>query len=359
MAAQSPSKPVRFGLLGAGLVAPFHARSIRATEGCELVAVADGDAERAGRIAKEFHCRPCSSLDELLADESIEVINILTPNHLHRDAAIAAARAGRHVLTEKPPAMSLADTDAMIAAADGAGVKLGVVLQVRVRQPVLAMRQAIAQGRFGRLLRGDAQMKWYRSADYYHSDPWRSQRRSGAGVTIQHAFHYIDLLQYIMGPVAEVQARMTNLSHPDVQLEDTLSAFVTYASGAEGSLLASTSLWPGIGLRIEIHGEKGTAIMVDESMEVWRFKEERPGDEQIARVGRKNMTAAAGGPADFDFADHQVVIEAMARAVRGGGEPIITASSARHTVEIALGMYLSAKEGRSVKLPLADECGVW
>src|SRR5438105_3625249 len=115
---RSPSDgTVRFGLLGAGLVAPFHARAIRAADGCELVAVADNNAERAARVAAEFDCGACATLDDLLSDANIQVINILTPNHLHRDAAIAALRAGKHVLVEKPPAMSLADTDAMIQAA--------------------------------------------------------------------------------------------------------------------------------------------------------------------------------------------------------------------------------------------------
>ncbi|MCE9591112.1 MAG: Gfo/Idh/MocA family oxidoreductase [Planctomycetes bacterium] len=349
---------VRFGLLGAGLIAPFHARAIRAAAGCELVAVADMNGERAGKIAAEFGCRACATLDDLLADKSIDVVNILTPNHLHRDAAIAAANAGRHVLTEKPPAMSLADTDAMIAAAQKAGVKLGVVLQCRVRGAIRAMREALAQERFGRVLRADAQMKWYRSTEYYRSDPWRSSRRSGAGVTIQHAFHYIDLLHYLMGPVASVRATMSNVTHPDVDLEDTLSATLGYANGAQGSVFATTALWPGCDVRIELHGENGTAVMVGERMETWKFRDERAGDEAVRNMGR-GVKTAAGGPADFDFADHQTVIEGMARVVREGVDPLITAASARGTLEVALAMYQSARTDREVVLPMTDESGVW
>jgi predicted dehydrogenase len=341
------------------LVAPFHARSIRAVEGCELVAVADQNRDRARRIADEYGCHALASLDELLADKTIHVINVLTPNHLHRDAAVAAMRAGKHVLVEKPPAMSLADTDAMIAAAEQAGVKLGVVLQSRVRHAIQAIRKAIEAGCFGRLLRGDCMMKWFRTQEYYHSDPWRSERRSGAGVTIQHAFHYIDLLQYLMGPVAEVEARMSNLTHRDVKLEDTLSAFLNYASGAEGAVIASTALWPGCDVRIEVHGESGTAIMAGERMELWRFREERPEDEAIRSIGRKQIGTAASGPADFDFAEHKLVIEGMASAVRDGGDPLIPDRDARHSLEIALAMYQSAKTQRPVRLPLADERGVW
>ncbi len=355
----SEGTTVGFGLLGAGLIAPFHAKSIQAADGCELIAVADLDRDRAAKCAEAFGCQAVASLDELLNDERIDVICILTPNHLHCDAAVAAAQAGKHVLTEKPPAMSLAETDAMINACRQAGVHLGVVLQCRVRKPIQAMRRAIAQGRFGRLIQADVSMKWFRAADYYHMDPWRSSRRSGAGVTIQHAFHYIDLVQHLMGPVTEVSAKMTNMAHGDVDLEDTLNAALTYANGAHGVVVASTAMWPGADVRIEINGSDGTAVMIGERMERWQFRQEQAEDEAIRAVGRGAVATAASGPADFDFADHQVVIEAMAEAVRGRGEPFITAASARKTLEIALAMYQSAARGAPVGLPVADDQSIW
>ncbi|MCG3178483.1 MAG: Inositol 2-dehydrogenase/D-chiro-inositol 3-dehydrogenase [Phycisphaerae bacterium] len=351
---------VGFGLLGAGLIAPFHANSIKASDGCELIAVADLDPARVKKVTDKFGCEGRRSLDELLDDGRIDVICVLTPNHLHRDATVKATAAGKHVLVEKPPAMSLKETDEMIAAARSAGTHLGIVLQCRVRKPILAMKEAIASGRFGRLLSADAYMKWFRSTEYYLSDAWRSSRRSGAGVTIQHAFHYIDLLQFLMGPGAAVQARMTNLMHPQVNLEDTLNAFVNFANGAQGVVVASTALWPGTDVRIEINGENGTAIMTGERMTTWKFRDEQPGDEAVRQLGRGSVGTAAGGPADFDFADHQVVISQMARCVRGEqSEPIIPAASARASLEIALGMYKSAATGQPVRLPVTDEESIW
>jgi predicted dehydrogenase len=350
---------VRFGLLGAGLIAPFHAKAIAASAGCELAAIADSNAERVQARAKEFGCKACASLDELLADPSIDVINVLLPNHLHAEPAIAAAKAGKHVLVEKPPAMSLADTDRMSAACAKAGVQLGIVLNCRARKPIQAMGAAIAAGRFGRVLQADAVMKWFRSSAYYHSDDWRSQRKSGAGVTIQHAFHYIDLLQHLMGPARSVQARMCNLGHPDVELEDTLHAWLEFENGAHGSVQASTAFWPGSDIRIEIHGENGTAVMVGERMETWKFREEKPEDEAIGQLGRKAVTTAAGGPADFDFADHQVIVSDMAAAVREKRSPMVSAASARRTLEIALAMYQSDRAQAVVHLPLTDESAAW
>ena len=233
------------------------------------------------------------------------------------------------------------------------------MLQCRVRKAIQAMKLAIAQGRFGRLLHADTYMKWYRSTDYYLSDAWRSSRRSGAGVTIQHVFHYIDLLQYLMGPVASVHARMNNLTHPQVELEDTLLAFVNYENGAQGVVQASTGLWPGTGVRVEINGEHGFAIMTGEKITAWEFKDEHPEDEKIRLIGSTSAQTGATGPADLGFLDHQVVIEDMADAVRSGGEPCIPLMSVRPTLEWALAMYKSAKLEAPVALPVLDEESIW
>jgi predicted dehydrogenase len=239
------------------------------------------------------------------------------------------------------------------------GVKIGTVLQCRTRQAVQAMRAAIQGGRFGRILHADAYMKWFRATEYYMADEWRMSRRSGAGVTIQQLFHYIDLLQYLAGPVRRVQARMNNLAHPALHLEDTTLAFVDYASGAQGVVQASTALWPGTDLRIEINGENGTAIMIGERMDTWKFRDERPEDEEIRRYGSASVATGAGHAAALDFHDHQVLIEDMACAILTRRDPIAALPTVRPTLEWALAMYQSAKESVPVELPLGDEELVW
>ena len=350
---------IGFGLLGAGLIAPFHAKALLSSSNGTLVAIADVNAERLQKLTAEFGCQGYASLDDMLADPQIQVVNILTPNHLHFDAMEKAARAGKHVLIEKPPAMSLREVDAMEAIARQCGIKVGIVLQCRVRQAIQAMRTAIAQGRFGRLLHADTYMKWYRSSEYYASDPWRSSRRSGAGVTIQHAFHYIDLLQYLMGPVKSVQARMSNLAHPGIELEDTLLAIVDYQNGAQGVVQASTGLWPGTDIRVEINGEHGTAIMAGEKIVTWKFKDERPEDDEIRLIGSASVQTGATGPADLGFADHMTVIDDMADAVINDHEPCIPLMSVRPTLEWALAMYKSAQLSTPVALPVLDEDTIW
>jgi len=340
-------------------VAPFHARSIVNSDKCRLIAVADVNKERATKLSNEFNCRVYDSLDDMLGDDSIQIVNVITPNHLHKEAVLKSAAAGKHVLVEKPPALSLSDVDEMIDACDRAGVKFGIVLQCRVRPAVQAVKRAIDAGRFGRVLQADAYMKWYRTVEYYHSDPWRSQRRFGAGVTIQHAFHYFDLLHYLNGRVAEVYAQMTNLAHREVELEDTVMALYRYENGSQGIFEASTAFYPGIDVRLEISGTEGTAIIVGERIDSWQFQQELPEDAEIRKIGSAEVQTAATGPAAFDFKDHQVVIEDMVDAVLEDRQPIIAAPKTRHTLELALAMYRSDKLGKPVTLPLSSEDDIW
>ncbi len=350
---------IGFGLLGTGLIAPFHARALNAAAEAELAAAADMNAERLAKFTAEYGCKGYATLEEMLADPEVGVVSVLTPNHLHYEAVMRALEAGKHVLVEKPPAMSLKEVDEMAAKARQKGLKVEVVLQCRTRKAIQAMRQAIEQGRFGRILHADTYMKWFRATDYYRMDAWRMSRRWGAGVTIQQLFHYIDLLQYLAGPPKRVQARMTNLAHPEIEVEDTTLAFVEFENGAQGVVQASTALWPGTDIRIEINGENGTAIMVGERIETWKFRDERPEDEEIRQIGRAAVGTGAGGAADLDFQDHQRVIEDLVAAIKEDRQPMITLESARLTLEWALAMYKSAKQEAPVELPLGAEEDVW
>ena len=348
---------IGFGLLGTGLIAPFHAKALKASDVAELVAASDLVPDRLAKLAAEFDCQAYGTLDEMLADPKVQVVNVLTPNHLHFEPVMKSIAAGRHVLIEKPPAMSLAEVREMMAASEGAGVKVGVVLQCRTRKAIQAIRTAICTGRFGRLLHADMYMKWFRPAEYYRMDKWRGERRSGSGVTIAQAFHYIDLLQYLAGPVRRVDARMTNLAHPGVELEDTLLAFTEFANGAQGVVQASTALWPGTDIRIEVNGECGTAIMSGDRVETWKFRDERPEDAEIRQYGTAGATGATGA-ADLGFKEHQVVIEDMVGAIREGRQPFVPLASVLPALEWALAMYQSAKENAPVELPV-DENRVW
>ncbi len=352
---------VGFGILGAGMISGLHGDALANSQKADLVAVCDMAQDRAAKLAADHapKARVYTQLDEMLADPKVEVVSIVTPNHRHADAVLAAVAAGKHILCEKPPAMSLADTDRMIEACDAADRKFGIFVQCRVREPIQQIKRAIDRGRFGRLLRADAVMKWYRTTEYYLTDAWRSQRQSGAGVTIQHAFHYIDLVSYLAGEAESVQARMCNLAHPEVELEDTLEASIKFRSGAVGSVNASTALWPGTDVRIEIYGEKGAAIMEGAAFSLWKFQDKLPEDETIRTAGDADQATAGSSPTALASIDHQVVIDDCVAAIAQNREVVIPCRDVRPSLELALAMYKSDRLGRPVDLPMADEEGVW
>jgi len=346
-----------FGILGAGMISGIHADAMKNSEKAELLAICDVNQENAKKLADKFapQAKIFSSFDEMLKDKRIEVVNIVTPNHLHTDFVLKAAAAGKHVLCEKPPAMSLEETDRMIRACKEAGVKFGIFVQCRMREPIRHMKAALEAGRFGKILRVDAIMKWFRAADYYKMDAWRSNRKCGAGVTIQHAFHYIDLLQYLMGPAAKVSAEMCNLAHPEIQLEDSLDAKIIFANGVKGFVQASTALWPGNDVRIEVYGSEGSAIMEGTAFKLWKFKEEKPEDEKIRASGDAGQATGSSNPAALPSGDHQYVIDDCVDAIEFGRDVCIPCTAVRPSLEITLAMYKSDKINDEVSIPVAED----
>ncbi|MGQ9733318.1 MAG: Gfo/Idh/MocA family protein, partial [Candidatus Zipacnadales bacterium] len=210
---------VGFGIVGCGLVSDFHGKGIADLSQARVVCATDIDTSRAEQFVSKYGGTVVASVEEVCAHPEVDIVSVLTPNAHHAEPVICAAKHGKHVIVEKPPEMTLEKTDRMIAACREAKVRLAVSLQVRFREAIRAMKTAVERGRFGRLLAAETYMKWYRPTEYYLSDAWRSKREEGAGVTIQHAFHYLDLLLHLAGPVTQVQAWMTNLSHPQVDVE--------------------------------------------------------------------------------------------------------------------------------------------
>jgi predicted dehydrogenase len=202
-------------------------------------------------------------------------------------------------------------------------------------------------------------MKWFRPQEYYTSDGWRGQKKCGSGVTVAQGFHYIDLLQYLVGQASEVDARMTNIGHPGINVEDDVLAHIHYTCGAEGVVQLSTALWPGTDIRIEIHGSGGTAVMIGEKIQTWKFTDERPDDEQIRTFGDSSQATGAGGAADFGHRDHMVVVQDMIDCIESRRNVVIPVTSVRPTLEIILAMYHSAKQNRPVALPISDDDTVW
>ena len=344
------ASPIGFGIVGCGLVSEFHGRALADIPGARLVAACDADAGRLNAFIKHFGGEGYSDFRKMIERPDIHVINVCTPNHLHEEFVVQAAAHGKHVMVEKPPEMTLEKADRLIDACTKAGVKLSTVLQVRFRPAVVALKKAIDEGRFGRLLFMDTDMKWFRERSYYDRDSWRGARsKEGGGVVMQHAFHYIDILNWLSGGIVAVRAQTLNLLHRDIRVEDSALAFFHYTGGAVGTMTASTALYPGTEVRIGVYGENGTVMIEGTKIREWRFREEQSGDRERISTERSDLSAGTGA-SDFGYLEHRAQIIDMIDAIRNNREPAITGRSGRATLAAVLAIYRSAESGKEISI---------
>ncbi|MFA4886189.1 MAG: Gfo/Idh/MocA family oxidoreductase, partial [Desulfotomaculaceae bacterium] len=236
-------KKIRFALAGCGEVADKHAAAISALDECELVAVYDCGQKIAERFAERYAVKAYSDYQKLLEDPGVDVVNICTPSGFHAAMGIAAAGAGKHVLVEKPMALSLEDADALIETCEKAGVKLGVVHQNRFKPAVLKLRKAMEEGLFGKVTHANATVRWNRNKEYYDRKPWRRTKSMGGGVLLNQAIHNIDLLQWMMGKVISVFGYTTSCLNRTAG-EDVGIAVLRFENGVLGVIEAASTIYP-------------------------------------------------------------------------------------------------------------------
>ena len=255
-------EPVRVGIVGCGKVAGLHAAALRAVPEAVYVGACDADFGRSSAFAAKHGGTAFADLESLL--HAVEVVLIATPHPAHAAPAVRAAEAGVHVLVEKPMAATLADCDAMIAAAKRTGVHLGVISQRRFYEPVQRIKAAIDAGKLGTPALGLFLMYSWRDAAYYTSDPWRGRwDTEGGGVLVNQSPHQLDLLLWLLGPAAEVTGFWANLNHPTVEVDDTAVAAIRFRNGALGSILTSVAQKPGIHTKVHVHGSNGASVGVE------------------------------------------------------------------------------------------------
>ena len=347
-----------FGIIGCGMIAHFHARAIGDVRGAKLVACYDNIPAAADKLAEATGCKAYHDLDAMLADPTVDVVTIGTPSGAHLEPALAAARAGKHVIVEKPLEITLRRCDQIIAACDKAGVVLSTIFPSRFHQPSIEIKKAIDQGRFGRLVVGDAIVKWYRSQAYYDSGAWRGTwELDGGGALMNQAIHSVDLLTWLMGPVTEVRSQIAMLAHERIAVEDVAMATVGFANGAMGVIEASTAIYPGYLKRIEIHGTTGSAVMEEEDIVKWDFAKPAKRDEVIRQkmAERKSGSGGSADPKAIGHHGHTRQFQDVLAAIKKGAKPLIDGHEGRRSVEIILAIYKAAETGRALPLPLAGD----
>lgn len=340
-------RKIGFGIIGCGVIADFHANALFGLpEEAVLVGVADARLPAAERFAREKQVRAFESVDELLACPEIDVVTICVPSGLHAELAIKAANAGKHIIVEKPMAITKEQLDAMEEACERNGVMLSSVAQSRFTSGVRKAKQAIEEGYLGKLVCADVYMKFNRSQEYYNTGGWRGTKAmDGGGALMNQGIHGVDLLLYLAGDVKSVYAVSKTLAR-QIEVEDTLSAVLEFKSGATGVIQATTSVYPGYPRRLELNGDKGTIVLEEGNLIRWDME-----DTTLPAVTLKsNVRSSASAPTDFSADNHTKQFKDVIQALRGGTKPLVDLREGRRAVNLILAIYKSAEERRVIEL---------
>lgn len=346
-----PASPIGFGIVGAGMIAGYHAQAIQRTPGARLVGVADRTKEKAQAFAAKHRASLYTdSVEELVRLPDLHVICVTTPSGAHREPALAAIAAGKHVIVEKPLEITTARADEIISAAEKAGLLLAPIFQARFGTGAQRVKASIDAGRLGRLVLASAYVKWHRAASYYTG--WKGTLAlDGGGAVINQSIHGLDLLQWFVGLPAEIAARKTRRVHTQIEAEDTAAAVLTFPCGALGTIEATTAAWPGWSRRIELCGESGSVVLEDDHIERWDFRDALPEDEAVRTAANDNALGSGAGAANaISIEGHLRQIGDVVAALLEGKPLSVDGREARKAVALVNALYASAESGRSVTL---------
>jgi len=341
-----------FGVIGVGGIGKAHCRGIKEIENAELVAIADIDEAVGKEVAAEFGCELYTDYTKMLERDDIRIVDVCTPSGMHGEHSITAMRAGKHVLCEKPLEIRLATIDQMIAVSKETGMTLSCIFQNRFSDAAQRIRRALDREAFGRLLYGEASVKWYRTQEYYDAKGgWRGTWRwDGGGSLMNQSVHYIDLLQWFLGPVKQVWGRTAILNHK-IETEDLGLALLEFENGALGAIIGTTCAWPGYSARVDVYGTLGSAIWENGEITAWKVVGE---GEEAPEVAPAATLGAAADPMALPAGSHTRQIYLFALAVCEGRPPDILPEEARKAVEIIRAVYKSHQTGQPVTLPLKE-----
>lgn len=339
-------KQLGFGIIGTGAIASHHAASIHELDNCQLMAVCSSSTSRAAAAAEKFGVSAYSCISDLVAREDIDVVSVCTESGNHLEPAIAAAMAGKHVLIEKPLEVSLERADKMIAVCRAQGVKLGCIFQNRFNEGYLQLKEAVKQGHLGKLIMGNAYIKWYREGAYYNNSGWKgTMRGDGGAALINQGIHTIDLLLDIMQEVESVYGQVRTVMH-DIEGEDLGAALLNFKNGAIGTIEGGTSLYPGYPERLEIFGEKGSIILEGGQIAQWNVR----GMEDFFDKVQPQKRSGSSDPMAVDYKLHLAQIKDMIEAIQEDKEPLVNGETARKSLELILAIYQSSKENKLIRI---------
>ncbi len=339
---------LNFALVGCGRIAKRHSEllGLNQIDGARLVSVCDIEYSKAKVIGERFNVSSYKDFDEMMENENIDVVAVLTPSGLHANHVVSLSKYGKDIMVEKPMALTLDDADAMIEACDRNGCRLFVIKQNRFNVPVVKLRDAHQAGRFGKLVLGTVRVRWARHQSYYDQDTWRGTWAMDGGVLTNQASHHVDMLEWIMGDVESVFAHATT-ALVDIEAEDTAAVVLKFKSGALGIIEATTATRPkDLEGSISILGEKGNVVIggfAVNKMQSWNFENKQNNDDNVLEEFSVNP------PNVYGFG-HQAYYEHVVECVSNRGRNLVDGLQGRKSIELISAIYESIETGKEVFL---------
>ena len=345
------------GIIGAGVIADFHAQALQAMNNTELVAAYARNQQKADLFAQKYGCAAYSDLEQFIQHSGMDVVTIGSVSGVHLDHVSVAAKAGKHIICEKPLEVTPTRVDEMIKICDEAGVMLSGIFPRRFNDSTHIFKEALDAGRLGKVVLCDTAIKWWRTQEYYDSGAWRGTwDLDGGGALMNQSIHTIDLMLYLMGDVKSVSASGGLEAHEGIEVEDVAVAMVEFKSGARGVIQASTACYSNTGLPASIHicGDQGSIMMVDDKFSIWDLMHSNQEDDEILQQHGLQSSQSGAGAADpkaIDFQWHQRNFENALDALDKNETPAVDGKEGRRAVELICAIYESIKNN-GIKITL-------
>ena len=342
----SNKSKLKIGIIGCGTIAGVQAQAIQESENLDLVSAFSRSEKNARAFGDKFNIEWNTNWDRFINNPELDAVSICSPNGNHLDYGEKAAKAGKHVIVEKPIEINVQRGKQLIRVCEENRVALAVIYQSRFISEIRNLKSKFDKQEFGKIFMGDANIKWFRGQDYYDSGEWRgSLALDGGGVLINQAIHTIDLLQWFMGDVESVYGKIATLTHQKLEGEDNAVAVLKFKSGALGVIQGSTSIQPAQPRKIEFHGEKGTVVIDGDDVILLKI------DSILSSQGKKKPASGASSPlAGFSIEPHKNQFESIAKAISNGTEPPVSGKESLKSLAIVQAIYESSKTNSPIKI---------
>lgn len=338
--------PIGVAIIGAGMVSNVHASALKEIESVAIRGVYARNEASLQAFANKHGIPAYSRYTDVLADPAVDVVSICLPPGIHAEFGIAAAAAKKHVIVEKPIEIRVERARELIDACRASDVKLSVIFQNRFTPAACQVKQALEAGVLGKLILGDAYVKWYRSPEYYQANAWRGTLAvEGGGALINQAIHTIDLLQWMMGGVKSVTGMVRTTTH-QIEGEDLGVAMVEFANGALGVIEGSTAVLPGYKERIELHGQKGTIVLEGGNIREWKVE----GMDESDYVQPETIVYGMTNSPAISHVNHKAQLAEILDAIRHDREPSVSGEEGIKALQIITAIYQSSKLQQRIHL---------